>query len=239
MALKFGTVFVITGVKTKFMITKEDIENAIRKRIDRFNRLWKKDMGYTFEEEPEIEHKRYEREMAEYQPKVDARAKELGFETEKDYMQYLWDNHIDYDDPRRDPVMKELWKTEPKSPSALYDYDMSVINEAKRIAFWFIDNFPGQEKEKWLEFGPEGTSSWDFVKNIQAAGYNEWSNVHSGNSGSMSVRFAYHMIHDLELFVYEHGALCYLVGDKGYHDDRSDVHEIVERWKKEHGETEE
>ena len=216
------------------MITKQDIENAIKARIDRFNRLYKKALGYTFEEEVEIEQKRYEREMAEYQPKVDARAKELGFDTEKDYLQYLWDNNIDWDDPRRDPVMRELWKTEPKPSGELYSYEMSVINEAKRIAFWFIDHFEGHEKEQWAEFGPEGTSSWDFVKAIQEAGYDGWDDGHSGNSGSMAVRFAYDMLHNLELFPYEHGALCYLVGDKGYHDDRSDVHEVIEKYKKEH-----
>ena len=216
------------------MVTKEDIENAIKARIDRFNRLYKKALGYTFEEEVEIENKRYEREMAEYKPKVEARAKELGYESESDYLNYIWDNHIEPDDPRRDPVMRELWKTEPKPSGELYSYEMSVIDEAKRIALWFVDNFPGQEKEKWLEFGPEGTSCWDFIKNIQAAGYDGWDDGHSGNSGSMAVRFAYDMLHTPELFPYEHGALCYLVGDKGCHDDRSDVHEVIEKYKKEH-----
>ena len=225
------------------MITKEDIENAIQARIDRFNKLYKKALGYTFEEEVEIEQKRYEREMAEYKPKVDARAKELGFESERDYLDYLWDNKIDYDDPRRDPVMRDLWKTEPKPSGELYSYEMNVINEAKRIAFWFIDHFTGHETEQWEEFAYDadhnGKSSWDFVKAIQEAGYDGWDGGHSGNSGSMAVRFAYDMLHTPELFPYEHGALCYLVGDKGYYDDRSDVHEVIERWKKEHKETEE
>lgn len=30
------------------------IDEAIRARLDRFNRLWKKAVGYTFEEEPEV-----------------------------------------------------------------------------------------------------------------------------------------------------------------------------------------
>ena len=220
------------------MITKQNIENAIQARIDRFNRLYKKALGYTFEEEVEIERKRYDLEMAEYQPKVEARAKELGYESESEYLNYLWDNHIESDDPRRDPVMQELWKNSPKPSCELYSYEMNVINEAKRIAFWFIDNFTGHETEQWKEFGYDadknGGSSFDFVEVIKKAGYDGWDDGHSGNSGSMAVRFAYEMLHNLELFPYEHGALCSLVGDKGYHDDRSDVHEAVEEYKKNH-----
>lgn len=220
------------------MITKQDIENAIQARIDRFNRLYKKALGYTFEEEVEIERKRYEREMAEYTPKVEARAKELGYESEKDYLDHLWDNDIEPDDPRRDPVMQELWENSPKPSCELYSYEMNVINEAKRIAFWFIDHFAGDEVNRWAEFCPEGTSCWDFVKNIQEGGYDGWDDGHSGNSGSMAVRFAYVMLHDLELFPYEHGALCYLVGDEGYHDDRCDVREVVEAYKQKKGQEE-
>ena len=220
------------------MIMKQDIENAIQARIDRFNRLYKKALGYTFEQEVEIEQKRYDLEMAEYQPKVEARAKELGYESESDYLNYLWDNNIDIYDERRDKVMQDLWNHSPKPSCELYSYEMNVINEAKRIAFWFIDNFTGQEKEKWEEFAydadKKSRSCWDFVKGIQEAGYDGWDDGHSGNSGSMAVRFAYEMLHNLELFPYEHGALCSLVGDKGYHDDRSDVHEAVEEYKKNH-----
>ena len=183
------------------MITKQDIENAIQARIDRFNRLYKEALGYTFEDEVEIEQKRYEREMAEYQPKVEARAKELGFESESDYLNYLWDNKIDAFDERRDEVMQDLWDHAPKTSCELYSYEMNVINEAKRIAFWFIDNFTGHEKEQWEEFAydadKKGRSSFDFVKAIQEAGYDGWDDGHSGNSGSMAVRFAYEMLHQL------------------------------------------
>ena len=227
-------VFVYKKETRKLMITKQMIEDAIQARIDRFNRLYKEALGYTFEEEVEIEKERYEREMAEYTPKVEARAKELGYESEKDYLNYLWDNNIDGFDPRRDPVMQELWAHEPKPSGELYSYEMTVINEAKRIAFWFIDNYPGQETEKWKEFAHDDKGAFEFVDAIKEAGYDGWDDGHSGNSGSMAVRFAYDMLHDIELFPYEHGALCYLVGDKGYHDDRSDVHEAVEAYKAAH-----
>ena len=221
------------------MITKQDIENAIQARIDRFNRLYKKALGYTFEEEVEIENKRYEREMAEYTPKVEARAKELGYESESDYLSYLWDNRIDPDDSRRDPVMQELWKNSPKPSGELYSYEMCVIDEARRIAYWFIDKFPGQEKEKWEEFAhaadERGGSSFDFVELIRAAGYDGWSDDHSGNSGSVAVSFAYTLLFQTELFPYMHGAMAILVGDDGYHDDRSDVHDAIVAYKAKNG----
>lgn len=217
------------------MITKDMIQDAIKARIDRFNRLYWKALGYTFEEEVEIEKKRYEYEMAEYQPKVEARAKELGYNSEQDYLDYLWDNNIDVDDPRRDPVMQELWDHSPKPSSVLYSYEMTVINQAKSIAFWFIDHFTGHETEQWEEFAHDADkkdgTSFDFVEVIQEAGYDGWGDGHSGNSGGMAVRFAYDMLHTPELFPYEHGAMSYLVGDEGYHDDRSDVHEAVEAYK--------
>ena len=213
------------------MITKQMIEDAIKARIDRFNRLYKEALGYTFEEEVEIEKKRYEREMAEYKPKVTARAKELGYESDDDYFEYLFDNHVPFEN--RDPIMQGLWEHSPRPDSPLYTYEMSVINEAKRISFWFIDNYPGQETEKWKEFSND-RDSYELVEVLKRAGYDGWDEGHSGNSGSMAVRFAYTLLHTIELFPYEHGALCYLVGDKGYHDDRSDVHEVVEAYKATH-----
>lgn len=219
------------------MITKENIENAIKLRIDRFNRLWIKALGYSFEEEVEIEQKKYEAQMEVWnntlQPRLIERANELGFKDDDEYLDYCWKNKIQPED--RDSEIQSLWKKHPNSPSPLYNYEMGVIDQAKNIAFWFIDNFTGHETEQWEKFAQEadkkGRSSFDFVKVIEESGYNGWDDGHSGNSGSMSIRFAYNMLHSLELFPYEHGALCYLVGDKGYHDDRSDVNEAIEHYK--------
>lgn len=218
------------------MITKDMIEDAIKARIDRFNGLYKKALGYTFEEEVEIEKERYAREMAEYKPKVIARAKELGYESDDDYLEYLWDNHVPFED--RDPIMQDLWEHSPRPDSPLYTYEMSVINQAKSIAFWFIDNFNGQETEQWAEFVQDSDGAFEFVDAIKEAGYDEWDDGHSGNSGSMAVSFAFTLLHDTELFPYMHGALCYLVGDEGYHDDRSDVKEAVEAYKAKKGQEE-
>ena len=208
------------------MVTKNDIENIIRARIERFNRLWFKALGYTFEEEPEIEQKKYEDAMHEWNtdinPKLQARCKELGYENDEEYLQHLWDSAEE-----RDSIVQGYWDKMPSSPSPLYNYEMSVINEAKNIAFWFIDAFPGCGEEKWKELAGDG-DSFAFVDKIKSLGYDKWNEGHSGNSGSMAVRFAYAMLFQTELFPYQHGALSPLVGDAGYYDDRSDVHAAVE-----------
>ena len=219
------------------MITKEQIENAIKLRIDRFNNLWIKALGYSFEEEAEIEQKKYEAQMEIWnntlKPRLIERANELGFKDNDEYFDYCWKNKMQLKD--RDSEIQSLWEKYPYSPSPLYNYEMSVINQAKSIAFWFIDNFTGHETEQWEKFAQEadkkGGGSFEFVEVIKEAGYNDWDDGHSGNSGSMSVHFANEMLHTLELFPYEHGALYLLVGDEGYHDDRSDVHEVVEHYK--------
>ena len=226
------------------MITKQMIEDAIKARIERFNRLWVKALGYSFEEEVEVEQRKYEAQMEEWntklKPRLIARANELGFKDDDEYFDHCWEHNIQpYD---RDQEIQSLWEKQPSAPSPLYNYEMSVINQAKSIAFWFIDHFAGHETEQWNEFAYDadknGRSSFDFVEALKEAGYDGWDDGHSGNSAGMSVRFASDILHDPELFPYEHGALCYLVGDKGYYDDRSDVHEVVEAYKQKKGQEE-
>lgn len=209
------------------MTTKEDIERVIKERIDRFNRLWIKAVGYSFEEEPEILNEQYEKDMAEWQPKANARAKELGFETDEDYLNYCWDNHINYED--RDVEMNRLWQEKPNTPSPLIHYEMNVINQAKSIALYFIDKYGENYTEKWDELIDNcEKDSFKFVELLKEDGYDGWDDGHSGNSGSMSVSFAHCLLFDPELFQYMHGALCMLVGDKGYYDDRSDLPDMEE-----------
>jgi hypothetical protein len=213
------------------------IKQAITLRIARFDLLWLKSVGYTFQDEPEVEQKRYEKEMAEWQPKADEAARKYGFTKFDDYP-----NSIDYEaDPGeqgRIEELQEIWNAEPKEPNALINYEMNVIDEAERIAYFIQDKAKEKgltNKEVWDSYakkGEEYASCWDFVKNIQADGYDGWDEGHSGNSGSASVRFASTLLFNIELFPYMHGALTPLVGDKGYHDDRSDVKEYIEKFGK-------
>lgn len=221
------------------MTTKEEIKDAIKARIERFNKLWFKALGYTFEEEPEIERVRYEDKMREweevYNPRLQARCKELGYENDDEYLQACWDKGL-YNPDDRDQEIQTLWGKHPSAPAPLYDYEMCVINEAENIAYWFLDTYPGKELEMWDTFG-EGKSAFEFVDGIKNAGYDKWNDGHSGNSGSMAVSFAYTMLFQTELFPFMHGALSYMVGDKGYYDDREDVHAAVEAFKVKHPDT--
>ena len=58
------------------------IQEAIRQRIERFNRLWVKAVGYSFEDEVEI----MEKERDDAVNKANERAKEIGY---SDYQEYI------------------------------------------------------------------------------------------------------------------------------------------------------
>ena len=59
----------------------------------------------------------------------------------------------------------------------------------------------------------------------------EFDKGHSGNSYAQSLSLAHVFVSDPDLFQYAHGSLAALVGDEGYHDDRSDVKEFLEKRK--------
>lgn len=104
----------------------------------------------------------------------------------------------------------------------LYNYEKSVVDEAQRIARYIIGK-GGSWKKWWKKFCGKDNDSYSFVQNLQKDGYKDWWDGHSGNSGSAAVFFARCLFERPDLFQYLHGALSPLVGDKGYHDDRSDL----------------
>ena len=209
------------------------IQEAITERIARFDRLWLQAVGYTFQDEPEVEEKRYNKEMAEWQPKADDAAKKHGFGDFDAYVTYV------REDNDRIEELEDIWGQEPVTPTPLIKYEMSVIDESQRIAE-FIEAKAEEKhltpKEAWDLYAKKDddtyVSCWDFVDNIKADGYTGWDDGHSGNSGSAAVLFVRTLIFDRDLFPYLHGALSTLVGDKGYHDDRSDVKAYIEAHKK-------
>lgn len=95
------------------------------------------------------------------------------------------------------------------------------IDEAKGIAE-FITNMGGDVKENWEKIRNESTDSLEFMKGLKEAGY-DMDERHSGNSAGASVLFANVLLFNPDIFPYLHGALALLVGDEGYHDDRSDL----------------
>lgn len=196
-------------------------EDLIKARIERFNRLWLKAEGHTFEDDPKVKKEIYDREMVVWQEKMDKRLAELGFENEDAYHAYLFEQHSADPEFERDPKIVNLWKARPIYNS-LYNYEMYVIEEAKKMAE-FISNMEGDNKDIWNKLSNNGdASTFDFVKNIEKEGFIVRGD-HSGNSVGATVNFAMFLLFHPDLFPYQHGALCYLVGDSGYHDDRSDI----------------
>ena len=198
------------------------IDEAIRARYDRFNRLWLAAEGHTFEDDPKVKKEEFDREYPVWEEKVNKRANELGFENHNTYWAYICEQQYDNKNPdiKRDPVIQDLWDKQPHY-SSLYDYEKVCVDEAKGIAE-FITNMGGDIKENWEKLCGEDKSVGTFVKGLEAAGY-KMDDGHSGNSMSMSVLFANSLLFNPEIFPYLHGALASLVGDKGYHDDRSDL----------------
>jgi len=147
-----------------------------------------------------------------------------------DYFNYINDNNIPFNDV--DMQMKLLWEEKPKYPDGLYVYEMSVINEAENIAYWFMDTYHRKAKQKWEEFAKQANhSNYEFIEIIKKEGYDKWFEGHSGNSGTQAILFAFTLLFQTELFPYLHGACASIVGDKGYHDDRIDAQEAIKKYK--------
>lgn len=198
------------------------IDEAIRARYDRFNRLWLAAEGHTFEDDPKVKKEEFDREMPVWEEKVNNRAHELGFENHDAYWLYVCKKQWEERDPtfERDPIIQKLWEKQPHY-SSLYDYEKMCIDEAKGIAE-FITNMGGDVKENWEKIRNESTDSLEFMKGLKEAGY-DMDERHSGNSAGASVLFANVLLFNPDIFPYLHGALALLVGDEGYHDDRSDL----------------
>ena len=191
------------------------IDEAIRARYDRFNRLWLAAEGHTFEDDPKVKKEEFDREMPAWEEKVNNRAHELGFENHDAYWAYVCKKQWEENDPtfERDPIIQKLWEKQPHY-SSLYDYEKMCIDEAKGIAE-FIINMGGDVKENWEKIRNDSTDSFEFMKGLKEAGY-EMDEGHSGNSASMSILFANSLLFNPEIFPYLHGALATLVGDSGY-----------------------
>ena len=135
-----------------------------------------------------------------------------------------------------------LWKKETglrfdEDPNDIYEYEMSVINEAENIAYWFMDTYKRKAKQKWEEFAEETNKDvCNFIDKIKEEGYDKWYDGHSGNSGGQAISFAFVLLFQTELFPYMHGALSPMIGDEGYHDNRADVKEALEKYKEKHPE---
>ena len=195
------------------------IQGAIRARIDRFNRLYLAAVGHSFEDDPKWCEEQMQKELPIWEKKVESRLKELDLPSLGDYLHtryYTEDEKLPTDD-----ILEQLRGEKPHY-SSLYPYVMMVIEQAKSIAEWF----ESQENPKDL-WNSMPKSIFEFIEELKKKGFDKWDEGHSGNSASMSITFAGVLLFSRNLFPYLHGALTPLVGDEGYHDDRSDVEQAL------------
>ena len=173
--------------------------------------------------------------------KANERAKEIGYSDYQEYIEklnsfYKYDETMGYQlsdevsyNKAKDNVLDELIKNIP-TVSPLYLYEMSVLNEVEKIInFLYTKN--DDLKKAWEKYLTNENTTWNEIgKEMEKDGY-EFGKGHSGNSYAQSLSLAHVFVSDPDLFQYVHGSLAALVGDEGYHDDRSDVKEFLEKRK--------
>ena len=105
----------------------------------------------------------------------------------------------------------------PFTEDSLFDYELGCMQQSLA----FVDHFKditNQELEEWCK----DRSLLDIADKARRGGC-YIQNGHSGNSLAMSVRLFLCYRQTSQLLKYVHGCLTPLMGDEGYHDDRSDV----------------
>lgn len=195
------------------------LDEAIRLRLDRFNRLYQAAVGHSFEEDEQWCKEQEEKLMPAWEAELQNECLKLGFATLEDYRNSLSEEE-DYS-----PEIRAILQKEPRFISN-YPYDKFCLDEAKRLAEFFIGLGQDNLHESWDKFckKEDGTyyNNFEFVKNIEAAGYH-FDETHSGNTMGQTLLFAQCLLFHPIYLQYLHGALAQLTGDEGYYDDRTDL----------------
>lgn len=100
----------------------------------------------------------------------------------------------------------------------LFDYEMACIKQALS----FSEFFKEMSLEECKAFYEKYPSLFELIEAIKDK-LPYYDKGHSGNSMSMSWMLYRCYKEKPELVPYMHGCLAQLVGDEGYHDNRSDV----------------
>ena len=199
------------------------IEEAIEIRLKRFDNLYEKATGHTFREDEaycsglnaEIIEKRNE----ELEPVL----KKHNIGSIDEYISNYFKN-----DKKIDEIENILKKKEFTTHTSLYPYEMYCLNECAKLVHFIESKGEGY----WKSILEKGNSLVDIVRSLEDDGF-EFSKDHSGNTMGSTITFTNCFIWNPELFQYMHGALAGLVGDEGYHDDRSDLPEVSTKKDKE------
>lgn len=201
------------------------IQEAIDKRIARFNRLYLAATGHTFEEDEQWCKEQNEAETPAWEAQLKERLEQLGYESADAYFEAYHNNREEV----YDEEFFNIWEKRP-CRSSNYPYEKFCIDQAVNIVE-FIRNQEGTLNDVWDKYAKQNgayVDTFDFVKALQADGFTGWDDGHSGNTAGQSVMFAQCILFHPIMFQYLHGAIAVLVGDAGYHDDRSDVPPIEE-----------
>ena len=201
------------------------IQEAVDKRIERFNRLYFAATGHTFEEDEQWCEEQNKIQIPAWKAKVKERLKQLGYESSDAYFEAYRNNPEEI----YDEEFFDIWKRRPCHTSN-YLYEKFCIDQAVKVAE-FIRSQEGTPEEVWDKYAKQNgvyVDTFDFVEGLKADGFTEWDEEHSGNTGGQSILFAQCLIFHPIMFQYLHGAIAPLCGDEGYHDDRSDIPSIEE-----------
>ena len=201
------------------------IQEAVDKRIERFNRLYLAATGHTFEEDEQWCKDQNEAEFPAWEAKVKEKLASLGYESADDYFEAYRNNPEEI----YDEEFFNIWKRRPCHTSN-YSYEKFCIDQAIKVVE-FIRSQERTPEEIWDKYAKQNgvyVDTFDFVKGLQADGFKGWSEEHSGNTGGQSIMFAQCILFHPIMFQYLHGALSPLCGDEGYHDDRSDIPSVEE-----------
>jgi len=196
------------------------IQEAVDKRIERFNRLYLAATGHTFEEDEQWCKEQNEAEAPAWEAQLKERLEQLGYDSAEAYFKAYHNNQEEV----YDEEFFNIWEKRP-CHSSNYPYEKFCIDQAVNIVE-FICNQEGNPKDIWDKYAkPNGVyvDAFDFVKGLESNGFTGWDDGHSGNTGMQSVMFAQCILFHPIMFQYLHGAIATLVGDAGYHDDRSDI----------------
>lgn len=209
------------------------IDEAIKARVERFNRLFIDATGHSFEDDPKWCEEQNKKEREVWLPKFKAVLEKNGFKNEEEYVKQIrWEdkNGVFIRVGGIDEI-DDLLREEPHR-SSVYGYDEMIHQQVKEIINFMSKKYDSL-LDGWNKVSDNNTKNcWDIVDALKEDGFKKWDDGHSGNSGSMCILLVSIFIKTPDLFPYSHGALCYLVGDEGYHDKRDDIPaEIIEKYK--------
>lgn len=196
------------------------IQEAVDKRIERFNRLYLAATGHTFEEDEQWCKEQNEAEAPAWEAQLKVQLEHLGYESADAYFKAYRENPEEV----YDEEFFDIWEKRP-GHSSNYPYEKFCIDQAVNIVK-FIRTQEGDPKDTWDKYAKANgayVSTFDFVKGLQSDGFTKWDKGHSGNTESQSVMFAQCLLFHPIMFQYLHGAITPICGDAGYYDDRSDI----------------